>query len=98
MHHDVVGDDLVFDLCCPGGARPLIMSAVQHVFVVVVNEGFVTHIQTALDQRAEIAMAVMSKPQGFVLAGHELVAVALDKASHFPGTNWRQRESFFFSH
>jgi hypothetical protein len=41
---------------------------------------------------------VVPQAQVFVLAGHDLVAVALEKASHLASTHWRQCESFLFAH
>jgi hypothetical protein len=41
---------------------------------------------------------VVPQPQVFVLAGHDLVAVALEKESHLASTHWRQCESFLFAH
>jgi hypothetical protein len=43
-------------------------------------------------------MLIVPKPQVFVLARHDFVAVAFKKSSHLPSTNGRQRKPFLFSH
>jgi hypothetical protein len=43
-------------------------------------------------------MLIVPKPQVFVLARHDFVAVAFKKSSHLPNTNRRQRKPFLFSH
>lgn len=43
-------------------------------------------------------MTFVPKLQVFVLAGHNLIAVALEKTPHLPSTNWRPREPFLFPH
>src|SRR5262249_24968718 len=43
-----------------------------------------------------VPMTIMSQLWVFVLAGHNLVAVALEKPSHITSTNRRQGEPFSF--
>jgi hypothetical protein len=58
----------------------------------------ITQVVAWSEREQHVAMAVVPKPQVFVLSRHDLVAVALEKSSHLACANWRQRESFLFSH
>ena len=57
-----------------------------------------TQVVAWSEREQHVAVPVVPQAQVFVLAGHDLVAVALEKASHLASTHWRQCESFLFAH
>jgi hypothetical protein len=61
-------------------------------------DGHITQVVAWSEWEQHVAMPLMPQLQVFVLAGHNLVAAALQETSHLPSTNWRQGESFLFSH
>ena len=57
-----------------------------------------TQVVAWSEREQHVAVPVVPQAQVFVLAGHDLVAVVLEKASHLASTHWRQCESFLFAH
>ena len=58
----------------------------------------ITQIVPGFEWEKHHAMLIVPKPQVFVLARHDFVAVAFKKSSHLPSTNGRQRKPFLFTH
>jgi len=61
-------------------------------------DSYITQVIARFEWQQHFGMPIMAELEMLVLAGHNPVAVALQKTSHVPRTNWRQGEPFLLAH